>query len=82
MIARLRGALDEGRMIKGADASFYLHEAAEATMMARGLGYEAAHGAALLKYKVSPFSVYHPSVIQALPEHFNPNWLKFWGLGN
>ena len=37
--------------------------------------------ASLAKYNVSPFSVYHPDVIEALPELFNSNWSAFWGLG-
>ena len=80
MLDRLRGALSEGRKISGADASFYMHEAAEATMMRRGMLYDAAHDAALSKYGVSPFSVYHPDVIRQLPTYFNSNWKKFWGL--
>ena len=73
MIARLRLAQQNGQKISGADASFYLHEAAEATMMRRGVLYDAAHDAALNKYNVSPFSVYHPDVIQANPTLFNLN---------
>lgn len=86
MIDRLRAAISEGRKIDGADASFYLHELSEATHMSRltkqGMSfedaYEVAHAAALRKYQVSPFSVYHPDVIRSLPEEFNANWLKFW----
>ncbi|MEO7593486.1 MAG: RHS repeat-associated core domain-containing protein, partial [Byssovorax sp.] len=63
MIQRLRGALSSGTGITGADASFYFHEVSEATMMGRGMGYEAAHAASLGKYGVSPFSVYHPEVV-------------------
>lgn len=80
MVARLRGALQNGQRVSGADASFYLHEAAEATMMRRGVLYDAAHDAALRKYDVSPFSVYHPEVIQSNPGLFNPNWRAFWGI--
>ncbi len=80
MIARLRSAFAQGAKISGADASFYLHEASEATMMGRGLLYETAHDAALLKYGVSPYSVYAPEVILANPGSFNANWLNFWGL--
>ena len=80
MVARLRQALTRGSRINGADASFYLHEVSEATMMARGLSYEPAHAAALAKYSVSPFSVYHPEVIAANPGAFNSNWFKFWGI--
>jgi RHS repeat-associated protein len=80
MLARLRDALAQGRRITGADASFYLHEANEATLMGRGIGYDAAHASALSKYGVSPFSVYHPDVIQSLPNQFNENWFVFWGI--
>jgi RHS repeat-associated protein len=80
MIGRLRSALSAGERISGADASFYMHEVSEATMMGRGMSYEAAHATALAKYGVSPYSVYHPEVIQSLPSSFNANWLKFWGL--
>ena len=80
MIQRLRSALADGRKVSGADASFYLHEAAEATMMKRGMGYYPAHDAALLRYNVSPYSVYHPNVIRSLPDEFNSNWRAFWGI--
>ncbi len=80
MIARLQQALATGSRIGGADASFYLHEVSEATMMGRGLSYEAAHTGALGKYGVSPFSVYHPEVITANPGSFNSNWFAFWGI--
>lgn len=80
MVDRLRSAMEEGRTVSGADASFYLHEASEATMMNRGLGYPDAHQAALSKYDVSPYSVYHPEVIRAFPDEFNSNWSKFWGM--
>jgi hypothetical protein len=67
--------------VGGADAVFYLHEVSEATMIARGLSYDAAHAAALTKYGVSPFSVYAREVVAASP-HFStsPGWVKFWGL--
>lgn len=80
MMDRLRTAMAKGLKITGADASFYMHELAEATKMAKGLSYDAAHAAALRKYGVSPYSVYHPSVIQALPDWFNNNWRTFWGI--
>lgn len=80
MVSRLRTALAEGRPIDGADASFYIHELSESTMMGRGLDYSDAHHGALSKYQVFPCSVYHPDVINAAePGSFNPNWLKFWG---
>ncbi len=79
MISRLRAALKSGEELTGADASFYFHEVSEATLMGRGVSYEAAHATALGKYGVSPFSVYHPDVIKALPGRFNSNWSTFWG---
>jgi len=57
-----------------------MHEVTEATMMNKGTSYEIAHQAALSKFDVSPFSVYHPDVIKALPYQFNDNWYDFWGL--
>jgi hypothetical protein len=86
MVARLRQALNEGRPITGADASFYLHEVAEATSMKQTMNkavsfedaYDTAHDAVLKKYGVSNFSVYHPEVIKALPDVFNPLWGEFW----
>ncbi len=80
MVGRLRTAMEQGRRVSGADASFYLHELSEATLMARGVGYEVAHAAALSKYGVSPFSVYAPEVIQSLPSYFSQGWSKFWGI--
>ena len=80
MIARLRAALQKGEVIVGADANFYLHEVAEATLMSRGVGYDAAHAAALQRYGVSEFSLYHPEVVNSFREWFSPAWRKFWGL--
>jgi hypothetical protein len=86
MLDRLKDSLAKGKSITGADASFYMHEAAEATKMAKGMTYEAAHAYALAKYQVSPFSVYHPNIIQATlrDEYGYMNWsqgfLDFWGL--
>jgi YD repeat-containing protein len=51
------------------------------TLMGRGMLYDAAHDAALLKYQVSRFSIYHPQVIQANPDFFNDRWFNFWGVG-
>jgi hypothetical protein len=80
MLGRLENAMLSGQRVSGADAIFYTHEAAEATKMARGLGYDAAHAATLQKYNVSPYSVYHPDVVRALPNEFNSNWRAFWGI--
>lgn len=80
MIDRIENALKNGNAITGADASFYMHEAAEATMMQKGIAYEIAHEAVLKKYNVSPYSVYHPEVIQQFSEWFNQGFKNFWGL--
>lgn len=80
MVARLREAMRNGQRVSGADANFYIHEIAEGTYRARGLGYEAAHGAALGRYRMSPYSLYHPDVIAQFPGEFNAAWRAYWGL--
>ncbi|MDH2333877.1 contractile injection system protein, VgrG/Pvc8 family [Paenibacillus polymyxa] len=80
MIKRLEDALANKKKISGADASFYMHEVSESTMMKKGIDYDTAHEMALQKYDVSRFSVYHPDVIESMPKIFNKNWRKFWGL--
>jgi hypothetical protein len=67
MARRLENALASGKRVSGADAIFYTHELADATMMARGILYEDAQAAALRKHGVSPLSVFHPDVIPSLP---------------
>ena len=81
MMQRLRTSFANGEKVTGADANFYLHEANEATTIGR-LGYEGAHPAALQKYGVKEFDLYHPEVIQANPQWFNSNWRSYWGLPN
>lgn len=78
MLARLKTAIAEGRNISGADASFYFHELKEAELMQTGLDYAEAHVRALAEYNVSPYSVYHPEVIEAFPDEFNNNWHNAW----
>lgn len=80
MIQRLQQALDSGNTISGADASFYFHELKEAELMEKGYDWYTAHPKAIEYYAVSPFSLYHPDVIQAYPEDFNRNWRKAWGI--
>ncbi|MDQ2886971.1 MAG: polymorphic toxin-type HINT domain-containing protein [Chloroflexota bacterium] len=80
MISRLQNALAAGKTISGADASFYMHELYESTLMNRGVAYDVAHDLAIGRYGVSPYSIYHPDVIQAFPEFFNSNWFSFWGM--
>ncbi|GAB1159754.1 hypothetical protein YWY31_57790 [Paenibacillus illinoisensis] len=80
MIQRIENALQNGKPLTGADASFYMHEVSEFTKMGKGMSYDAAHASAIQKYEVSPFSVYHPDVITSMPGEFNSSWFKFWGL--
>jgi RHS repeat-associated protein len=80
MLRRLQDAFAAGRKVAGADAHFYLHEASEATMMGRGLSYEAAHAAALQRYGVSEFNLYAPEVIRAYPDLFSNAWRAAVGL--
>ena len=79
-INRLQQAYDAGNGIAGGDASFYMHELYEKTLMDQELSYEEAHSAALARYEVSPFSVYSPEVIQDNPSWFATGWFKFWSL--
>jgi len=81
MVARLRSAMESGLRVTGADASFYMHELSESTLMGRGFAYEVAHPAALAKYGVSPYSVYHPEVIAKYSQEFGTPWRDFWGMG-
>ncbi|MCS7168051.1 MAG: hypothetical protein RMI91_12055 [Gemmatales bacterium] len=46
--------------------------------MNRGMLYDWAHHAALERYGVSAYSVYHPDVIRMYPQEFNSNWVDFW----
>ena len=80
MINRIETALKNGEKITGADASYYMHELKESTLMSKGLSYEEAHVAALETYQVSPFSVYHPEVIQQDPSAWGKPWFNFWGI--
>jgi len=80
MLERLEAAMASGRRVSGADAIFYTHELAEATKMAQGLSYEAAHLAAIEKYRISPFSIYHSDVIRLNPDQFSSVWKNFWGI--
>jgi RHS repeat-associated protein len=84
VIGRLESAMANGRRVSGADASFYMHEVHEATLMRAagytGDAYAAAHQAALDRYGVSQFSVYHPDVIQQFSSRFGGAWRAFWRL--
>ncbi|WP_155242462.1 hypothetical protein [Lysinibacillus sphaericus] len=44
-------------LITSADASFYMHEVSESTMMKNGIDYDTAHEMAIKKYNVSSFSI-------------------------
>jgi hypothetical protein len=78
MLDRLAGQV--GSRVQGADANFYTHELLEAEYMASGMSYDEAHAAALQQAGVSPFSLYHPEVIQQFPSYFNNDWRAFWGI--
>jgi len=78
MIKRIQNSLNNGNVITGADANFYLHELKEASLMQGGMPYSAAHQAALNFYGISPYSLYDPTVIQQLPDVFNSNWFNYW----
>jgi len=80
MIKRLENALTNGETISGADASFYMHEITEATLMNQGMNYDVAHALALEKYDVSPFSVYNPEVIKEYPDLFSRGFKKYWDI--
>ncbi|HBL14958.1 MAG TPA: hypothetical protein DD379_26905 [Cyanobacteria bacterium UBA11162] len=80
MIDRLEKALDNDQKISGAEASFYFHEIKEAELMKEGDKWEEAHIKAIQYYQVSPFSLYHPEVIQACPDDFNQKWRDSWGI--
>jgi hypothetical protein len=78
MIERLRVALKLNKPLTGADAIFYTHEISEAIYVSKGMSQEIAHDTALAKYQVSPYSLYHPEVIEAIPSYFGPGWKQFW----
>ena len=80
MVSRLEDSFKVGTKALGADANFYLHEIAEGTARKAGLAYDAAHVAAIEKYGVSPFSLYHHDVVTRLPSEFNSAWRTFWGI--
>lgn len=80
MIQRLTDSMNAGQKISGADASYYMHELREATLMKDGMLYDPAHNAALEYYNASPFSVYHPDVIKVEPSMWGEPWFKFWGI--
>ena len=80
MIERIEKAMKNGEKISQADASFYMHELKESTLMSKGMLYEEAHAAALATYEVSPFSVYHPDIITQNPSSWGKPWFDFWGI--
>ena len=57
-----------------------MHELTESNLQAKGMLQEAAHEATNALLGNSPFSVYHPDVVDAFPEQFNAAWRAFWGL--
>lgn len=80
MVKRLENALKNGEKITGADAVYYLHELKEASLVNSGILQPVAHDMAIEFYGVSPYSVYHPDVIQMEPGWWNNAWFEFWGI--
>ena len=80
MLLRLKAAFAGGERDFGADANFYMHEAAEATLMNRGLAYEVAHPAVLAKYGTAQQALYHPEVIKQFAGWFSDSYRVFWGI--
>jgi len=83
MIGRLQTAMTNGLRGFGADANFYLHEAYEATLMNRGTSYVVAHAAALTRYGVSQYALYHPQVVNTLHKAegiFSQAYLNYWNI--
>lgn len=83
MIKRIEDAIANRRTLIDGDASFYMHEITEYTIMNgvyNDAVYKAAHDAALEKYRVSPYSVYAAEVVDIFKAYFNQNWLDFWGI--
>lgn len=50
----------------------------EYTVTQTGINQNIAHEMALQYYKVSPYSVYHPDVINMQPKWWNDAWFDFW----
>ncbi|MCM1259285.1 MAG: hypothetical protein NC307_15775 [Roseburia sp.] len=82
MIERIRNILKEGGELTGPDAEFYRHEIEETRLMNQGMDYNTAHGAALEKYGVTEFDLYHPDVIESMPEWFGSSWFDYWGISH
>ena len=80
MIDRIQQSIKNGSKLTDADASFYMHELNEVTLMKKGMLYDESHALSLEKYDVSPFSVYSPEVIKAFPDSFGRGFKKFWGI--
>ena len=80
MIDRIENTLKKGGKLEGPDAEFYRHELEESRLMQQGLDYDTAHNAALDKYGVTEFDLYHPDVIKEMPEWFGLAWFEYWGI--
>ena len=80
MIDRIENTLKKGGKLEGPDAEFYRHELEESRLMQQGLDYDTDHNAALDKYGVTEFDLYHPDVIKEMPEWFGLAWFEYWGI--
>lgn len=78
MIRSIEEALAKGEKLTNGNASFYMHELAESTLMKNGYDYYTAHEMALQKYLVSPFSVYSKEAVNAFPAEFGSKFVEFW----
>jgi RHS repeat-associated protein len=80
MLERLRKAHAAKQPLSGADAVFYTHEIAEATLVAKGMEQPLAHASVIEKYGVDSRAIYAPDVVRAFPSEFNNSWKAFWGI--
>ena len=94
MLNNIENAMKNGQKISGADAIFYTHEINEAVKMQninKSLYnnfdiqnsnwsdlYMNTHSEVLLKYEVSPFSIYSKEVMDKNSSWFNKDWKNFW----
>jgi hypothetical protein len=78
MIDGIGRSMAAGRPLSEGERNFMLHQLTEARLMNGGTSYPDAHGAALLTHP--PARHYTPEVIDRLPELFNDNWRRAWGM--
>jgi RHS repeat-associated protein len=79
MLARIRGAIADGRPLSTADQNFMTHELTEAELMDGGMGWPEAHEIAGRTHPT--YGNYDPEVIKQFSELFNQHWRDYWGIG-